>query len=964
MRVGNRASEAALSAVLTLWLSCLLGGAAAASLPDALGSPVATPPAPVPSVGASPSGPGRARVRDIEVRLDATPGRPIDPRPLLAFRPGMALTEVAVRRTISNLHATGLFAQAEVLVRAAQPPDGAEPGGGWVTVVVVLRSHTWVESVELAGEIGLAERTLRRELRQQPQAPFEEELVLADVAALEELLGARGFRAARVSHSVEPPEGSRRRVIYHLESGPRAGVGTVRFSGDLGPFGRPELLEALRIREGIVYDRSRILADAERLRRWWVRRGYLTATVGEPEEHYDSERGAIDLSYPVTAGPHIEVEVSGAARRQLKKKGYLSFLEEGYDEAALEKSREDIETHYQKKGYFRAAVRAASQEADEARRLEIEIEPGPRYQLEEIRLEGNTQIPERELLPLMRTSVRRRLRPGSGHLVLEELDEDLANLRSYYLLQGFTEVEVGPAAIYEDGASLELRVPIREGPRRRVVDLTIAGIERFDARKIHSSLPLAPGGPFHPVLLEDSINIVRAFYEDDGFRAAGVEARLDWNDEGTLVDVHLEVSEGSQVLVDRVILRGQRRTREELVRRFIKLAPGEPVSRRRLLEVERDLYRLGIFSDIDVELAPVAEITDRRDVIVRLEEGRQWRLAYGFSYHSDEGLGGLFSLTRSNIGGRGDRLQLDLRGNEVDRRFRLIYDRPSIFGTTLPITFSIFRQDEVRESFAVDELGAQISLTKDFRRVRLGLAYEYRLVDLEETPIDPGDLDREIRDVEIASFIPHLFVDHRDDALDPQRGWSTSVQLEAAVPMLSADVSFLKLFVQQTHYQPLGPVGVLASSLRLGGIEPLDATGELDPGVPPELPSALVPVSERFFAGGRTTHRAYERDQLGIPGETLIGDDLIEVGGNGLFILNLDYRFPLFGPVGGNLFVDVGNVWADWRNLDPEDFAYGAGLGIRYASPVGPLRLEVGWKLDREPGQESPVFFLSFGNPF
>ena len=243
----------------------------------------------------------------------------------------------------------------------------------------------------------------------------------------------------------------------------------------------------------------------------------------------------------------------------------------------------------------------------------------------------------------------------------------------------------------------------------------------------------------------------------------------------------------------------------------------------------------------------------------------------------------------------------------------------------------------------------------------------HRLVDLSGEAVDLGVVEREVRDLEISSLTPNFFIDRRDDPLDPTRGWSTSLQLEAALPFLSAEAACVKLFWQQTAYRPLGSFGLLAASLRFGAIEaPSDAPA--DPTVPEGLANAQVPVSERFFAGGRTSHRAFERDQLGILGETLLerdNDDLLELGGNGLFILNVDYRFPIAGPLGGTFFFDLGNVWADWRDLDASELEAGVGLGIRYRSPIGPLRLEIGWKVGSDlPEADSAVFFLSFGNPF
>ena len=150
----------------------------------------------------------------------------------------------------------------------------------------------------------------------------------------------------------------------------------------------------------------------------------------------------------------------------------------------------------------------------------------------------------------------------------------------------------------------------------------------------------------------------------------------------------------------------------------------------------------------------------------------------------------------------------------------------------------------------------------------------------------------------------------------------------------------------------------------------------IDSNIPPDLPSRYIPISERFFAGGRTTHRAYKRDRLGIPGETLIdlSDDtsdgepdassLTAVGGNGLLIVNLDFRFPIAGPIGGTLFADFGNLWADWRSINVAEGKPGIGTGVRYSSPIGPIRVEVGYKLDPLPGEDDWVVLFSVGNAF
>jgi outer membrane translocation and assembly module TamA len=225
-----------------------------------------------------------------------------------------------------------------------------------------------------------------------------------------------------------------------------------------------------------------------------------------------------------------------------------------------------------------------------------------------------------------------------------------------------------------------------------------------------------------------------------------------------------------------------------------------------------------------------------------------------------------------------------------------------------------------------------------------------------------------VGDVVLLAEQDDLFVDRRNDPIAPTRGWSGAARFQWAFPIRGfTETDFVKTFVQLTGYQPVG-FGHFAASLRGGAIEPLiDSTEDLPGVIQDEPPNLKIPIDERFFAGGDFSHRAYDKDELGIPGSTLFADGSGR-GGNGLFILNLDYRFPAWGPVGGALFVDGGNVWPDWRDLDLSEIRWGAGVEARYISPIGPVRAGVGYQLNPNsvPGldEDRVHFFLAVGNPF
>lgn len=909
------------------------------------------------------------RVSAIEVRLDAPLGRPLDIPAQLTFGTGDRLDEASVRRSLSNLYATGLVSEVEIWGRP--DPEAAFS----VVAMVVLRGHTWIEDVRLEGVLGLKRFELARAVAQRAGAPLSESRILQSVFALRDLYDERGYRSAGVRLAFENRGVKRQALVFTLDAGERTRIGDVRFEGDLGRYDPDGLLEVLEVGPGGLYSERRVENDAERLQAWLVEKNHLQARVEAPRTVVsDTTDDELHLVYPVRVGPRIEVTVRGDDLATLERKKLLLFLEqETYDEALMRQSCDRLVRHYQEKGHFRVRVDCRqTAEAEDRLRVSIDVERGPLYTLESVVFEGNATFDQAALEPLIGTTARRALKRKSGRMVGSVLREDLDNLRSFYILQGFSAVQIGPERLDEGGTpeapTLALTIPIVEGPRRRVVRLEhrgLAAVEDVDA--LLARLPLkAGGGPFHPVLLDESLDLVRARYEDEGYPAALVDATLDWNDETTLVDVFLTVDQGPRSVVDRVVLRGHRRTRESLLRRVIDLRAGDPLSRRRLLQVERELYALGVFSRVEAELGPSTELGPARDVIVTLEEGRRWRLGYGLSYHSDDGLGGVFSINRGNLGGRAGRLQLDLRGNRRDQRARLIFDQPSLGRWQLPLTVTLFFEEEERPSFTTRDRGLRLALRRDFGRLRSGLNLDYRLVDLLVPPPSVVELEREDNELRIASLAPFVLLDRRDDPFDPTRGWSAYLQAQYAFPFADADTELLRLFWQQTAFVPLGRAGVLAGSLRLGALRPFDGGRVPDPLVPGDLPSRLVPISERFFAGGRTSHRAYERDRLAIPGETSVTLDgePYELGGTALVLLNLDWRFPIAGAFGGTLFVDAGNVWGDYRDVDLTQAKLGVGLGLRYRSPIGPLRFEVGWKLDPEPGARNPVFLLSFGNPF
>jgi len=254
------------------------------------------------------------------------------------------------------------------------------------------------------------------------------------------------------------------------------------------------------------------------------------------------------------------------------------------------------------------------------------------------------------------------------------------------------------------------------------------------------------------------------------------------------------------------------------------------------------------------------------------------------------------------------------------------------------------------------------------------LRYDYQIVDSNAPDEILSDLERDQQDVRVTSITPILEWDTRDDVFTPRRGTFVSAQLQVAFEAFKGEATFEKLSASIARFEPLLG-GVVAASARAGVIWPRPPVdGPCDVELSPDgCANLAVPIAVRFFGGGRISHRAFATDLLGIPGETLIcpsdqpdcaPTELDPVGGAALGLGSLEWRFPIYGAFGGGLFVDAGNVWSGPGAARAGDLRWGAGVGVRVETPVGPIRLEYGWKLDREPGESRGELFLSLGNPF
>ncbi|HYM62583.1 MAG TPA: translocation/assembly module TamB domain-containing protein [Thermoanaerobaculia bacterium] len=938
----------------------------------------------------SPEPPGpradRRAVRRIAFRTDTQ----FDTRALsqfIALKIGQPLTLRAVQSSIKSLYATGNFRDIQV-ESANDEPDG-------VAVTFHLLLNHRIGEIKFEGVRGGDRDRADHALTIHIGDVLSLNAVDHSAVAAKDALLRRGYLEVVVDPETRfSRQSNRADVIFHVTLGSLAKVRDVELEGDLAPFAPKELTDAMACKPGRVFRLDDAREDAHRIRNVLFHHEYRKADVRYVDYTYDQATTSVKLHYRITVGPIVKVILDGSSARFVRK--LIPFRRnQAYSVDAVERAADDIVTSYQQRGYFNATVdveESSSEGNPKTWTTTFHVVPGSHFSLEAVTFTGRAKVPERELRDVITTAPAGGFRAFLGSLVgihngvtRKALNDDRDAIESYCRLHGFSEIKAGePVTLAFANGHLRVDFPIVEGPQTLVSTLRIEGNEQVPSSKL-PQVQLRKGQPLNPQLMREDQAALQSFYADRGNAEARITTHVEPTPDRTGAAVTYTIAEGPKIKIEEIVIRGNSYTSSKVVLRKAGLALGDPFSYPSLLDAQRNLYRLGIFQRVDVHPEPAGASPFGRNVVMQVEEGKD--LTVSASIGMSSGIQsaqnrltprGAFSISHRNLFGTGRYLGLEAIEGTNDRQAYLTYREPYIGRYNVPIQLTIFQSnDATRRETTIRQRGVFVEAAKVLQyRTRWSLRYEYRLSDCIKgdvctaaaggTPI-PG-VDKSLQNIKISSVTPTFFWDHRDDAINPHRGFFTSASIEYAFPLFDARTNFAKEFVQGSWYLPASPRSTLAFSVRAGLIEPFGAAGTL---------SSTVPLSERFTAGGENSQRAYALDLLGTlcdrpedigkgcqPTLSRTSDGtVVPLGGNGLLLLNVEYRFPIFSSFGGGLFFDAGNVYHD-STIHFEDLRYGIGTGVRYLSPVGPIRFDVGYKLNRKPGEKPYAYFITLGYAF
>jgi outer membrane protein assembly complex protein YaeT len=446
---------------------------------------------------------------------------------------------------------------------------------------------------------------------------------------------------------------------------------------------------------------------------------------------------------------------------------------------------------------------------------------------------------------------------------------------------------------------------------------------------------------FSPQSLLQAESRLRAAIDGRGYPDARVRGRFEAED--AAVRVRFAIEPGERKRVGEVSVAGNRLTRAKVIHREIELARGDDISREKLLRSQHRLYQLGIFRSVRLSYEPLdpADPTLQR-LEVAVEEGPPLASSVGVGYDTEADARISFSLSHDNVAGYDRTVSVQGKASGLERRLQLVGTEPRLFGLRVPTLLSLGWEEREEEGFTEDRVTAALRVEKRLTPTWISLLrYSLQRVNLSDVTVTPEEIkdDRLVEgrlgDVGIA-FVR----DTRDSPFMARTGSYVTLGTRVFAKALASEYTFVKNSLNWARIRTSRKNRTVASSVRIGLAFPFGGDG-------------TVPISEAYFAGGDSTLRGFPRDKVGPEG-----------GGESMLLLNEEFRFPIWRAFRGVLFYDAGNVWVDTQDFDPTDLRHVLGTGIRLETPIGPIRVEYGRKLDRKRGESSGELFLAIGSAF
>ena len=946
--------------------------------------------------------------RVVAVRVVAETGAVLEQNPSkLTIQPGQPFSIEAESASLRELFRSGRY--SDLRAELTDVPGGAR-------LDFVVRQNLYINRVQIEGlHEPPGEALALSALRLNVGDPFRDSDMKEALDRLRQTMEDDGQYLAKLDYVTTPhPDTLQMDIVVRVVPGLRARIGTIAIQNQT-QFSNAELRSHVKLKEGAEVTSDRLNRAADRTRKWLAGKNYLGARVTVHRGAYDAQSNRVPIDFTLYAGLEVRVAVVGAKVPAGTLRRLVPIYEEGaVDEDLLQEGRRSLRDWFERAGYFDAQVSytVAEAPAEESgttvRRaasvVTYQVERGDHHRLVSVEFTGNKYFSSDLLRG--RTKIQPAAYASPGRYSTELLQDDAASIRTLYDANGFQDCDVQSQLIDNYNGhhgDLAVKFVIQEGPQTRVASLAIQGNQQISNDEILGVVGSSKGQPYSEFNVSTDRDNILAIYYDQGFSGARFTADEEklppsGPNSGPMVRLTYHITEGRQVLVARVLLSGYEHTRPGVISRQVGIKMGEPLSEGTVVETQRKLYNLGIFSRVSVAPQNPNGEDDNKTIVVMVDEAKRYTIAYGLGFEAQR-LGsstsatsqslsfaprGTLEITKANLTGRADSLSLKVRASTIQGRALLTYTAPNYFASPnfgLQLVADYITSRDV-QTFDSRRAEGTIRLVQKLSSTSSILyQYAYRHVVASNLQIAVEEIPLFSQNTEVSEFGVSWLRDRRNSISDPSRGDFETMDVDMAIRPLGSSANFIRVYLQNSTYHPIGRRLVFARSTRFGMQTPYGHSVSGD-----------IPLPERFFAGGGTSLRGFGLNQAG-PRDPVTG---FPIGGQAELIFNQDLRFPMHLPLigdrlGGAVFYDAGNVFPSIREIslhtsppaptignatgtngqpttvcltnctnELKYFSHTVGFEFRYGTPIGPIALDLGYQLN-------PASFISpvtvNGNP-
>jgi outer membrane protein insertion porin family len=621
-----------------------------------------------------------------------------------------------------------------------------------------------------------------------------------------------------------------------------------------------------------------------------------------------------------------------------------------------------IEELFKEKKYHNAKVTyIISQLENNQADLEFVIEEGEKFRIRSILFKGNSAYDDKKLKKIMKTSVKGFFSwlTSSGDLNLANLDLDVAMITAFYHNNGYIESRVGEPKIEYQKNWIDITIKIDEGPRFKVGKVDITGDLILPREKLLENVKISGETYFNREIVRNDLLGLTDLYSDEGYAYTDTSPRIDKDLDKLIVNITYVVDKRKQVYFENIFISGNKKTRDKVIRRELKVFEQELYSGKGLKRGVRNLYRLDYFEDVKVN-TPRGSSDDKMILKIDVTEKPTGMFSFGGGYSSVEHLFVMASVSQRNLFGRGQVLQLKGEWGGQTNRYNLSFTEPWLFDIPLSAGFDLFSWETDYDTYDKESQGGGVRFgytIYDYTRAHIRFAYDVsdlkNYVEVETGsgekiyPDVPDSIEELLQEVgpkyTTKSISTTLSYDSRDRMFNPTEGSDHRITLEYAG--FGGDIAFTKYLAETGWFIPLvkDTVGFLHG--KVGYVK--------------ENPDGILPDYERFYLGGINSIRGFDwhgihlLEEVTGPGSELGDKEFIEIGGEKFVQFNVEYLVSLSKKAGlvGLIFFDTGNVFEKDDNIDLSDLRKSVGYGFRWYSPIGPIRLECGYIIDPRPGE-------------